>query len=75
MEVLQDWPVPNNRANLRTFLGCVGYLREYIREYEKIAEPLYRLERKWTFFKWNEDCQERTIGLSPVNGTFFPMPN
>ena len=30
----------------------------YIREYAKIAEPLDRLERKGTFFKWNEDCQK-----------------
>ena len=48
MKVLEDWPVPNNLANLRTFLGCAGYLRQYIREYAKIG----------TFFKWSEDCQK-----------------
>ena len=33
-------------------------IKHNIREYAKIAGPLYRLERKGTFFKWNEDCQK-----------------
>ena len=58
VKVLEDWPVLNNLTNLRSFFGCTGYYRQYIRDYAKIAEPLYRLERKRTFFKWNVDFQK-----------------
>ena len=58
VKVLQEWPVPNNLTDLRSFLGCAGYYRQYIRDYAKIAEPLYRLERKGAIFKWNDDCHK-----------------
>ena len=41
---------------MRSFLGCAGYYRQYIRDYAKIAEPLYRLGRKGAIFKCNDDC-------------------
>ena len=68
--MLAHWPVPKNLANLRTFLGCAGYLRQYIREYAKIAGPLCRLERRGTFFKWNEDCQKAFEILMKKLATF-----
>ena len=45
-KVINDWPIPSNISDLRSFLGCVGYYRQFIRDFAKIAEPLYKLERK-----------------------------
>lgn len=57
-ESVPKLPFPNNLTNLRSFLGCAGYYRQYICDCAKIAKPLYRLERKRTIFKWNDDSQE-----------------
>ena len=43
---------------MRSFLGCAGYYRQYIRDYAKIPEPLYRLGRKGAIFKCNDDCHK-----------------
>ena len=39
-KVINDWPIPSNISDLRSFLGCVGYYRQFIRDFAKIAEPL-----------------------------------
>ncbi len=53
-KVIRDWPIPNNISDLRSFLGCIGYYRQFIRGFAKIAEPLYKLEREGTVFNWNQ---------------------
>ena len=40
LKIVADWPVPNTRAKVRTFLGKTGYYRRFIKNYAKIAEPL-----------------------------------
>ena len=58
VKMLKEWPIPHNISSLRSFLGCAGYYRQFVPNYARIAEPLYRLERKGTVFNWNEGCQE-----------------
>lgn len=31
IKVIREWPVPNNISQLRTFLGCTGYYRQFIK--------------------------------------------
>jgi transposase InsO family protein len=38
-----EWPVPSSPAELRTFLGMVGYHRRGIQGFAQIASPLYDL--------------------------------
>ena len=57
-KVINDWPIPSNISDLRSFLGCVGYYRQFIRDFAKIAEPLYKLERKGTAFRWSKESNE-----------------
>jgi hypothetical protein len=33
------------------------YYRRFIKDYARIADPLTRLLKKDTMYKWNEDCQ------------------
>lgn len=40
VEIVQEWPVPNTRSKLRTFLGKVGYYRRFIKDYAALAHPL-----------------------------------
>ena len=40
-EKVQDWPVPKNSDDVRSFLGFAGYYRKFVKDFAKIARPLY----------------------------------
>jgi hypothetical protein len=37
---VKDWPTPKNGEDIRSFLGFVGYYRNFIKNIAKIARPL-----------------------------------
>ena len=43
VEVIEQWPIPKNIKELRTFLGKTGYYRKFIKDYSKIACPLLNM--------------------------------
>ena len=44
---------------VRQFLGHVGFYRRFVRDFSKIAKPLYKLLEKDAKFEWDAECQER----------------
>ena len=57
-EVINDWPVPTNLSELRSFLGLASYYRRFIESFSVIAAPLHLLMRKGQCFRWNDDQQQ-----------------
>ena len=55
--IVQNYPVPTNVSQVRSFLGITGYYRRYIHKYSQITEPLTNLMRKNTSFVWSNECQ------------------
>lgn len=49
---------PENVAELRTFLGIVGYYGSFIPNLSTKFAPLYRLLRNETPWQWGNDCDE-----------------
>jgi RNase H-like domain found in reverse transcriptase/Reverse transcriptase (RNA-dependent DNA polymerase)/Integrase zinc binding domain/Retroviral aspartyl protease/Chromo (CHRromatin Organisation MOdifier) domain/DNA N-6-adenine-methyltransferase (Dam) len=45
VRAVQDWPVPTNVTEVRSFLGFTGFCRRFIRDYARIALPLTHLTR------------------------------
>ena len=43
IEAIKKWPRPHNVHTVRRFLGFVNYHRKFIKDYSKIARPLYNL--------------------------------
>ena len=46
IEVLSKWELPQDTADLRAFLGFVGFLSDHIRHFADLAAPLYAHKRK-----------------------------
>ena len=40
IEIVKSWPVPRTRTEVKAFLGKIGYYRKFIKDYQKIVNPL-----------------------------------
>ncbi|KAL8134978.1 hypothetical protein AgCh_009846 [Apium graveolens] len=58
IEAITNWERPKTPTEVRRFLGLIGYYRQFVQDFSKIATPLTKLTRKNEKFKWNEKCEE-----------------
>ena len=58
IELISLLPSPTNVKKVRQFLGHVGFYRRFIKDFSKIAKPLYKLLDKDAKFVWENECQE-----------------
>ncbi|KAM7520835.1 hypothetical protein LguiB_019797 [Lonicera macranthoides] len=57
VQVIQDWQVPTNVSELRSFLGLANYYRKLVKDYSSIAMPLTELLKKLNVWDWSVGCQ------------------
>ncbi len=57
-EALRNWPRTENVSELRSFLGLIGFLRRYIRDFAQIAVNLNALLKKGVAWKWGSDEEQ-----------------
>ena len=58
IDIISKLPPPTNVKTIRQFLGHAGFYRRFIKDFSKIAKPLYKLLEKDAQFIWEEDCQK-----------------
>ena len=58
IELISQLPSPTNVKTVRQFLGHAGFYRRFIKDFFKIAKPLYKLLEKDARFVWENECQE-----------------
>ena len=56
MEAISKLPPPINVAEVRSFLGLVGYYRRFVKKFSDKAAPLNALLRKDQIWKWTQEC-------------------
>lgn len=56
LRAVKEIPVPQNLAELRSFLGLANYYHDFIAGFALTCRPLYKLTRKNEVFEWNGDC-------------------
>jgi transposase InsO family protein len=57
VKAVKEFPRPSNRKEVQRFLGLCVYYRRFVKDFSKIAKPLYHLTKDDTKFKWDEDCE------------------
>jgi Reverse transcriptase (RNA-dependent DNA polymerase) len=74
---VQEWPVPQNLRELRSFLGLASYYQNFVDKFSVIARPLYELTRKDVRFTWTEKQQEafETLKLRLTTASCLASPN
>ena len=77
-ESVNQWPVPRDVAEVRSFLGFCSYYRRFVKSCAQIAFPLNQLLTKGVPFEWTKDCQlafdtlKERLTSAPV--LTFPCP-
>jgi len=57
IEAVKSWPKPQSVTQVQQFLGFCNFYRRYVKNFSRIAEPLYALTRKTTTgFSWSAKC-------------------
>jgi hypothetical protein len=58
VEVVQNWLVPKNVHEVRSFLGLANYFWKFISHYSEVAAPLTNLTKKSYELAWTGKCQD-----------------
>jgi len=58
IKITQRVPPPQKQRDVRSFLGLAGYCLRFIKDFSKLASPLFGLLAKDFEFIWSKSCQE-----------------
>ena len=58
VEAVTSWKRPINVFEIRSFLGLVGYYRQFLEGFSRLSAPMDSLTRKGVRFEWNAKCGE-----------------
>ena len=58
LSAVRSYSIPKNVKQTRSFLGLVCYYQRFIKNFSKIAAPLYNLTRLGVKFQWDANCQQ-----------------
>eukprot|EP00253_Pinus_taeda_P005004 PITA_05004 len=61
--IIQRVPPPQKVKYVQSFLGLEGYYRRFIKDFSKLASPLFGILRKDAEFIWSDNCQEALDSL------------
>eukprot|EP00741_Cyanophora_paradoxa_P004857 tig00000836_g4712.t1 len=82
MDMIAKWPEPNNVDNLHSFVGLTGYYRRFVRNYARIAQPLYDILKRrgsaQSFAEaWTDACREAFKELQRIliEDVALPFPH
>ena len=54
---IDEWPRPQCKKEVRSFLGLTSYYRRFVKGFAGIAAPLHALTGKSARFEWNQECE------------------
>ena len=66
IEAVKSYPKPTTLKKLRGFLGLCSYYRRFIKDFAKIASPLYKLLKKDAKFEWTANQEDAFLKLKDL---------
>jgi len=77
ISAVQDWPVPTDVKEVRSFLGLASYCRKFVPSFAALAAPLHALTGKNRKFEWISGCEDgfRHLKEALVFSPILAMPN
>jgi transposase InsO family protein len=57
VKAVKNWPRPESKTQVKSFLGLTGYYRKFIAGYSQIALSLTELTKQSVAFDWKEEHQ------------------
>ena len=75
-KVVASWPVPTCSKDVERFMGLANYHRNFVKNFSKLAEPLYSVVGKRKF-RWEEEQQEAfdTLKTALTTSPVLALPN
>ena len=58
INAISEWNAPKNVKQTQQFLGLANYYRRFVKDFSKIAAPMFNLLKKDTPFVFNKECEE-----------------
>ena len=53
IRAIEDWQVPKDLTDVRSFMGITRYYRRFIEGFSRIVNPITYLQKKGKKFDWN----------------------
>lgn len=79
VEAVKYYPIPRTKKDVRSFTAFCSYYRRFIKNFSKIARPLYALTEDNCRFFWSEEAQAafddliQRLVTAPVMAHFDPQ--
>ncbi|KAL6421071.1 hypothetical protein ACFW04_013595 [Cataglyphis niger] len=54
---VENWPIPQIKKQVRSFLGFCFYYKKFVKGFLLIAKPLFALTENLTKFVWTKQCE------------------
>ncbi|KAJ4958317.1 hypothetical protein NE237_025428 [Protea cynaroides] len=76
IEAIVKWKAPKSVAEIRCFLGLVGYYRRFVEDYSRIVVPLTSLTKKGEKFVWTDKCEKsfQTLKARLISAPILIIP-
>ena len=63
VEAIQNWKVPHDLTDVRSFLGLCSYYRRFVPKFSEVAKPLTKLTEKDQPFTWGSEQEQAWLDL------------
>ncbi len=77
VRAVKEWPVPESKREVRSFLGTASYYRRFVPGFATVAAPLHHVASPKADWQWTDECQrafeELKDALSTAPVLAFPV--